>query len=189
MSILKILDEVKNNNKDITQKAFNYFLPLRERFVTRIRKYKIIEKKFLWLKLKSYEESYNDYIPLCIDVTSDGKVIFVKITYDIRGNMVPLWIGKEFPVSVFEDSDLYTSPHESIKDFIIKISISGITPKYVNYDAFVGHIRDENKKLYVSNKLEELFASDEYVKLKNTLADQVKIGDYLCEKVKEWENE
>lgn len=187
--LLKQIDEINKKDRDICQRVYDFFSPLRERYVTESRYKKIHRKKYFGL-IPYYKEdstySY-EYNQLHIQVLGYN---YDKVQVIIKSRILPIQgdiqcVG-EFPNYIFEKNDYAIAHEESIVKFIKRFLITAI-PKYHKYRAFVNHIQDEEVKINVSNMLEELFESDEYKKMKEDLKDSEKIQEFVNNKIRELE--
>ncbi|MFW6130818.1 MAG: hypothetical protein ACOC56_06490 [Atribacterota bacterium] len=166
--VLDLVKEISKKNYDVTQKVMDYFQPLRERYVTKIRKQRIVPKKFLWFKWESFGQSYYfDYVPLRIQVASNWNTVNVKIYTMVGALNGNAYVIDDFPISLFEKSCFYISHDEQIKKFIQGFILIA-TPKYVKYNSWVNHIQDEELKYKISNELEKLFESEEFNQINNS---------------------
>lgn len=187
--ILEEVDKIRKKDKDLLQRVYDFFSPLRERYVTEIRYKEITTKKLLGIFPHAVEDSYYryDYNQLFIQVLGYG---YEKVQVVIKNKILPLQgdiqtVG-EFPISLFEHNDYYILHDESIQKFLKEFLVTAV-PKYKKYVEWVNHIQDEEKKIFVTSKLEEYFNSEEYHNIRDFTSASVNIVEVVKNKIKEWE--
>lgn len=189
--LLNEVDKIRKKDRDLYERVYEFFSPLRERYVTESRYKEINQKKVFGLFPRTVESEYYryEYNQLFIQVLGHG---YDKVVVIIKSKILPLQgdiqnVG-EFPISLFEHNDYYISQDESIQKFL-KDFLATAVPKYKKYEEFVNHIEDEEKKIFVTSKLEEYFNSEEYQNIKEFTSASVDIMEVVREKMKKWEED
>lgn len=189
MDILDRCKEIKEKEKEKLNRIKDFFSPLRKRYVSTITHREPIKKKFLGIFPYTTEDSYKtEYLPLPINISGlDYGNVYVRITHRFKPLQGDITTEGEFKVTLFNLPDEEIFEHKLIQRFISHF-LCNATPKWMKHEALINHIQDEEKKFYVSDKLDELFETEQFKLMVKNMKGEC-VNEYVYDYVKTLENE